>query len=277
MTRVIIATLSDTSSYAKVPRYRVLDDLIDFMCSKEHLEISTKCKVAIRQSILHSDALAGIIFHHADADTSNNVPTNIILFTRSGHGYLHSYTTQLLLRDMFNLLTPGYPAGKLAVGKDREVLVKAGEVLEFNKHNSTQFLYPVFKDSTVQGLIEEYNSNRSESKLSELSDRVDNIMANISVVPIDKSSIEDIIDYYKESKGLNHTNSSIIDVDYIDDDTAYEVLGILEDLERQATTKLALKSLNAIKSFIRNNSRSKYAICEDRYQANNYIQEDIAR
>lgn len=267
MKRVILGTLSSVDPYVRVPLNHVVDQLIECGCKTYNVDALTSSqKIRIRRAILSWKRMNNVIFHHKDTNTYNNTPENIILFTKSAHGYLHSYTTQIVLRDVFGLLTPGYPAGKLAKKCDIEVLNKLGEVLDFKQYDANQFIDAIFTSDVIDVISSIDNLDLLESEVAE---RLYQIEPNV----VKKADIERIVKDYLRSIDVDNPS---IDVDYIDDDVAYTLLGLIDELYAQYDEPLNIKSLDVVKSFIRNNKRSKYDICKDRYGKDNVVEEDIS-
>lgn len=213
------------------------------------LNLITKCIVDWKQR-------NEIIYHHADMNTSNNVGHNIIMITASAHGYLHNSSIIYALQDKFNLAnTPTYPQGEQAKSLQVKTLKILGEVLDFSKY-SLQNVIDVMCSRRIIDKINSTDMNSYTSRKS-LSTFINRAIDSMNFSKLEKSSIYSIVNQFI----LSTNKSTVPDVSIIDDDTAYNVINILEGLlNKRGLDGVTRTSLEAIKSFISNNKSARTII-----------------
>lgn len=272
MKRVILCTLSSYKPYKYTKPEQVIYEVVQQELSKYNISATRRCVSELVKCIRKYKQDKGLIFHHNDTDTFNNAADNIVLIKADAHGYIHAPTIQLIFREKFGLVTPGYASGRLAHDKDVDVMKKVGEVLEFNECTISQITDALFSQSSdnskniVQAIMSEDVQHLTALVSAYL------CMLNIRVVTYDQvhSVVRDYLRLWGESDGYT-------DVDYIDDDTALAVSLLLKDYRQSCKSKLKQKSVDAILSFIQDNNASKANICKHRYGDDCFIFEDVAQ
>lgn len=256
MKRYIRANLSSTADYEEARARNTTIELLKNSISE--LKGTDNCSIQLRScivdGIMNWKSEIKIHYHHYDFNTNNNDADNIIFVSPEAHGYLHSTSTELKLYRHFGLLYPGYPQGRIAERLEMTMYKKLGEVLKFKDHNASQ-------------VVDVIKNNLSDIKSYSEEDRnlaVDFILDKLNIASIHFISYEDIYDIILNSSEDFNESADVI---YVDDDTAYCVLDILNNLSLERTEDedyqaIREKSLEAIKQFISYNKMSKTEILE---------------
>lgn len=261
MKRVIKASDSSINAYEKVDPREVTYQFISNAFNAMSIILPDQILKHIRDAVCKWKSVHKLSYHHNDFNTSHNFANNIILIDTSGHSYLHHHRTQIILRHMLNLARPEYHGGKVAEHTDKLVMQRLSEKMNFVKYDASQIIDAVFSSdifSQIQHIqsIKEFSNIRKELEYLEF--LIIKSLDNSNIEWITYDDIHSVIDDYRKSLG----NPDSLDVDYIDEQTGYQVLLALNDWHSSAESEMQRKSIDAIREFIRNNMQSKDEILE---------------
>ena len=245
MKRLIASGAADTKAYVeKDADYVTRQYVKEYLNHRGYGNISSHDLKTIVDGILDWKRDNEVYYHHADMDTSNNSPENILLIDQDAHSYLHQISNELKWFRHYDMVVPGYGQGLIAKRNEREMYQCLYDDLGGASNYSVIQFLPRIYDFLTDGNDELYTS-----------DDIYNCISDDYFYCIPKSRIEEII---QNSDVDFEQDPGVI---YVDDETYEEIYPKLKSL-RDANRKnsYAYHSYQAILDFMDNNTLSRSEI-----------------
>lgn len=269
MKRYIKSSIASTTPYKRkrasyVTRQYLLDDL-DIV---NILDANSKDRHNYTKYI--NDIVSGILgwkvrtyacYHHLDLDTDHNYASNIILVDPKFHGFIHNPSTELQLFRRYELVLPGYVQGPLAERLERKMYKELGKELNFQNYGVNQILNVV--KSKLESYFAETFEDNAESREHDLIVEITNALcdSDIQILKIDNPAVIEL------KAELDRTRRSVVNVAYVDQQTASTVAKFLESLQNKlqpsdSRYEMTETSIESIQKFIQYNTMSDTEIKE---------------